>query len=349
MKPFRSLLCAAAILGAPIVPACAAEQPQQQQQQPEPPPPPHQQGHAPATAEFGARIYELPKGARVHDVAPGPPGKIWYTAQRQGALGILDQSTGQVRHIPLGEGSAPHGVIQGPDGAAWITDSGQNAIVRYDPRNGKLNVWKLPEDTGYANLNTGAFDGDGIHWFTGQNGIYGRLDPKTGEMKIFRDPDGRGPYGIAATPSGDVYYVSLAGSHLARIDRKTGAATVIEPPTPKQGARRVWADSKGNLWISEWNSGQLSRYTPATRTWKSWKLPGAEPKAYAVYVDERDIVWVSDFGANATLAFDPRTEKWTTHSGSVPGANVRQILGRPGEIFLPESGADRIMVVRTTP
>jgi hypothetical protein len=26
---------------------------------------------------------------------------------------------------------------------------------------------------------------------------------------------------------------------------------------------------------------------------------------------------------------------------------VRQILGRPGEVFLPESGTDRLMVVHT--
>lgn len=299
------------------------------------------------TAPPNARIFQLPDGARVHDVAPASDGKIWYTAQRQGALGIIDPKTGEIRQVPLGEGSAPHGVIQGPDGAAWITDGGQNAIVRFDPGTEKIDIWKLPEEVGYANLNTGAFDGDGIHWFTGQNGIYGRLDPKTGEMKIFKDPDGRGPYGIAATPSGDVYYVSLAGSHLAQIDRKTGEATIIEPPTPKQGARRVWSDSKGDLWISEWNSGQLSRYSPATRQWKSWKLPGAAPKAYAVYVDERDIVWVTDFGANATLTFDPRTEAWASIAGSGPDANVRQILGRQGEVYLPESGTNRVMVIRT--
>ena len=309
---------------------------------------------APACAEQPAtdlnpnvRIYDLPGEGRVHDVAPAPDGKIWYTGQRQGTLGIIDPVKGEIREIPLGEGSAPHGVIQGPDGAAWITDSGLNAIVRYDPRTEKVDVWKLPHETGYANLNTGTFDGDGVHWFTGQNGIYGRFDPRTGEMKIFKDPDGRGPYGIAATPQGEVYYVSLAGNHLARIDRKTGEATIIEPPTPGQGARRVWSDSKGDLWISEWNSGQLSRYSPASRQWKSWKLPGAAPKAYAVYVDERDMVWVTDFGANATLTFDPRTEQWASIPGSGPGSNVRQILGRKGEVYLPESGTNRVMVVRT--
>lgn len=300
-----------------------------------------------ASPQDKVQVFDVPKGARVHDVAPAPDGTIWYTAQRQGALGILDPKTGETRHVPLGPESAPHGVIQGPDGAAWITDSGQNAIVRYDPETEKVDVWKLPEDTGYANLNTGAFDGDGIHWFTGQNGIYGRLDPKTGEMQVWKDPEGRGPYGIDATPDGEIYYVSLAGSHLGDVDEATGKVTIIEPPTPDQGARRVWADSKGDLWVSEWNSGQLSRYTPATGEWKSWKLPSEKPRAYAVYVDERDVVWVSDFGSNTTFAFDPKSEEWTRYPGSGEGANVRQILGRPGEIYLPESGLDRIMVIRT--
>ncbi|PVE22417.1 lyase [Microvirga sp. KLBC 81] len=292
------------------------------------------------------QVYHLPQGARPHDVAPAPDGKVWYTAQRKGALGILDPQTGNVREVTLGPRSAPHGVIQGPDGAAWITDGGQNAIVRFDPKTEGVKVWRLPEDTGYTNLNTGAFDRNGVHWFTGQNGIYGRLDPKTGDMKVFKDPKGRGPYGIASTPDGEIYYVSLAGSHLAKIDLETGDAKVIEPPTPNQGARRVWSDSQGRLWISEWNSGQLSMHDPRSGEWRAWKLPGGQPRAYAVYVDERNIVWVSDFGGNAIHAFDPKTEAFTTIPKSEEGANVRQILGRPGEVWLPESGADRLVVIR---
>jgi virginiamycin B lyase len=293
------------------------------------------------------RVYDLPRGAHPHDVAPAPDGKVWYTAQGQGALGILDPGTGEVRQITLGDGSKPHGVIQGPDGAAWITDGGLNAIVRFDPDTEKTTVWTLPGDTGYANLNTAAFGVDGKLWFTGQSGIYGRLDPATGEMKIFQAPEGRGPYGITATPDGGVYFVSLAGSYLASIDPRSGEARVIEPPTPEQGARRVWSDSLGRLWISEWNVGQVSRYDPRDRSWATWRLPGDLARAYAVYVDERDIVWLSDFGGNAVHAFDPETEAFKTFPKSQNNADVRQINGRKGEVWLPESGADRLVVIRT--
>ncbi|MBA8904999.1 hypothetical protein [Aminobacter ciceronei] len=142
----------------------------------------------------------------------------------------------------------------------------------------------------HANLNTGAFDGDGVLWFTGQNGIYGRFDPAKGDVKVFQAPEGRGPYGITATPGGDVYFVSLAGSYLARIDRESGEAQVIEPPTSEQGARRVWSDSGGRLWIWEWNSGQVSMHDPQVGSWDAWRVPGDDPRVYAVYVDESDTV-----------------------------------------------------------
>lgn len=300
---------------------------------------------SPETA--GIQEYPVPAGTHPHDVAPAPDGSVWYTAQITGALGKLDPATGETRHIPLGSGSSPHGVIVGPDGAPWITDSGLNAIVRVDPQTEEVKVFALPAESGYANLNTAAFGTDGILWFTGQNGIYGRLDPATGEMQVFWAPRGRGPYGIAVTPDGSIYYASLAGNYVGRIDPETGEASVLEPPTPRQGARRVWSDSQGRIWVSEWNAGQVAVYDPAGDSWQEWKLPGNGPQAYAVYVDDQDRVWLSDFGANTLVRFNPTTETFTTFELPSPGAAVRQILGRPGEIWGAESGVDKIVVIRT--
>ena len=304
-------------------------------------------GMGQAFADLSMKEFKVPSGAWPHDVAPAPDGGVWYTAQRQGALGRLDPATGKVEQIPLGDGSAPHGVIVGPDGAPWITDGGLNAIVRVDPATRKVTRYPLPAGTDNANLNTAAFDGAGVLWFTGQNGIYGRLNHANGNIEVFKAPDGRGPYGITATPGGDIYYASLAGSYIARIDISTGDATVIEPPTADQGARRVWSDSRGRIWVSEWNSGQVSVYDPAGNSWRSWKLPGEDPLTYAVYVDEHDKVWLSDFGGNALVRFDPETERFDVQRHPRPEANVRQILGRPGEVWAPESGTDTLIMVRT--
>jgi virginiamycin B lyase len=291
--------------------------------------------------------YPVPAGSHPHDVAPAPDGTVWYTAQLSGELGRLDPLTGETHHIALGAGSAPHGVIVGPDGAPWITDSGLNAIVRVDPVTEAVDRFPLPANSASANLNTAAFDANGVLWFTGQNGIYGRLDPSSGQVEVFDAPRGRGPYGITTTPDGAVYYASLAGSHIARIDSATNAASVLEPPTPGQGARRVWSDSQGQIWVSEWNAGQVGVYDPAADTWREWRLPGDDPHAYAVYVDEGDAVWLSDFGANALVRFDPARELFDVLPLPSANANVRQILGRPGEVWGAASGVDKLVVVRS--
>lgn len=221
----------------------------------------------------------VPSGSLPHDAFPDADGVVWYTAQPQGKLGRYDPKTRELKEIPLGKGSYPHGVIIGPDGAPWVTDGGLN-----------------------ANLNTATFDGKGRLWFTGQNGYLGRVDPATGKMDLWQTPRGRGPYGICTTPDGNVWFVSLAGSYLGKVEIETGEVTVIEPPTTGQGARRVWSDSRGRLWISEWNA----------------------------------------------VRFDPRTERFDSFALSGPGAAIRQLGGRPGEIWAPESGNDTLVRVRWT-
>jgi virginiamycin B lyase len=137
------------------------------------------------------REYRVPAGSHPHDVAPAPDGTVWYTAQLAGALGRLDPKTGKTTHVPLGDGSAPHGVIVGPDGAPWITDGGLNAIVRVDPQTLEVKQFPLPASSAFANLNTATFDRAGVLWFTGQSGIYGRLEPESGALRVFRARRGR--------------------------------------------------------------------------------------------------------------------------------------------------------------
>jgi virginiamycin B lyase len=318
-----------ALIAILLASGCAADQPEE-------------------TQPSAVQAFDVPEGSRPHDAAPANDGGVWFTGQRGGFLGHLNPSTGAVKQVALGSGSAPHGVIIGPDGAAWVTDGGLNAIVRVDATTHEVHIYRLPAGREGANLNTATFDRDGVLWFTGQAGVYGQLDPRTGSMTVYDAPRGDGPYGIATTPGGEVYYASLAGNYLGRVDTSTGKATVLEPPTPQQGARRVWSDSTGRIWVSEWNAGQLAVFDPASEKWREWRLPGASPQAYAVYVDDQDQVWVSDFGANALVRFDPATETFTPYPLPGPASNVRQILGRPGEVWGAASALDQLVVVRTS-
>ena len=46
-------------------------------------------GHVFGT-DFDTQVYELPHHSYIHDVALALDGEIWYTAQEDGQLGILD-------------------------------------------------------------------------------------------------------------------------------------------------------------------------------------------------------------------------------------------------------------------
>lgn len=295
-------------------------------------------------ADLTIEAFPVPAGSRPHDVAPAADGGVWYTAQGSGELGWLDPATGSTRQIPLGQGSRPHGVIVDEAGTPWITDGGLNSIVSIDPDTDDVTIYPLA-DADAANLNTAVFDEDGLLWFTGQNGVYGSLDPATGETETFQSPKGPGPYGITATPDGRVVFASLAGSYVAEI-LEGGELTIFDPPTSDQGARRVWADSFGAVWVSEWNSGNVSRLDLEAGVWDTWALPG-EAATYAVYVDEADIVWLSDFGSNSIVRFDPETESFNAYPLPHDPGDIRQIHGRPGEVWGAESAADQLVLIRT--
>ena len=97
--------------------------------------------------------------------------------------------------------------------------------------------------------------------------------------------------------------------------------------------------------MAEWEAGQLGRFDPATEDWREWKLPGDGAQAYAVFVDDRDIVWLTDFGANAIGRFDPATETFSSFGLPTDRAEIRQLHGRPGEVWGAESAADKLIVV----
>jgi len=290
--------------------------------------------------------YQVPRGSGPHDVAPATDGTVWYTGQRKGFLGRFDPKAATSVEIPLGPNAMPHGVVVGPDGAAWVTEGGQNAIARVDAQTHAVKLFPLPSEAPYANLNTLTFDRRGTVWFTGQAGFYGRVTLPSGKVEAWKAPRGFGPYGITTTPAGDVWYASLAGDHIAKIDLVSGAASVVEPPRKGVGPRRIWSDSKGLLWLSLWNSGEVARYDPAAQSWKTWQLPNSTRGCYSVYVDDRDKVWLTDFSANAIVRFDPVTENFESFPSTKKNANVRQMLGRPGEAWGAESGTDRLVVVR---
>ena len=187
------------------------------------------------TRTFRVKYFPVPEAQRSRDVTACSDGvTMWFNCQGNGKLGRLDPRDGSYKLIDLGPGSAPHGVIVGPDSAAWVTDGGQNAIVRVD-NDHKVTVVQA------ADQGLRQSQHRGVRQDRASTGSPARAATTAGSIRspatsqVFKSPGGRGSYGMTVTPKGDVWYASLAGNHIAKIDLATGNAKIVEPATPEPG------------------------------------------------------------------------------------------------------------------
>ena len=224
-------------------------------------------------------------------------------------------------------------MIVGPDGAPWVTDGGLNAIVRVDPRT--LAVRALPAARRPARREPQHGDvrprsaGSGSPARAGCTGASTRA--RGGCARSARRA-ASGRTGSRRPATGRSGTPRSPGATSRASTRRPARARVVQPPTAGQGARRIWPDSRGRLWVSEFNAGQARALRPARRAGgASGSCPASDPHPYAVFVDARDTVWLTDFGEDRLLRFDPRDRAASSRSGSRPAqAAVRQLLGREG-------------------
>jgi virginiamycin B lyase len=289
--------------------------------------------------------YPVPAGAGPRDVAPATDGRVWFTAQRQGAVGLLDPLSGATQMIPLGTGASPRTLVVDQDGAAWVADPGQDALVRIDSVELKVRTFPLEGSAAGIGLAGLALDRNGDLWFTGERGYYGRLTTASGRLDTWPAPDGAGPDGITAAPNGEVWYANPKARHIARIDRATGQATPVRVPAESAAPHLIWSDSRGTLWISE-VGGHLSRFDPLGEAWSRWEIPGDQADARALYVDEQQRVWLSDFSSNAILRFNPFSRHFARFPSDQPDARVTRLAGRTGEVWGAESARDRLVMIK---
>jgi virginiamycin B lyase len=106
--------------------------------------------------------------------------------------------------------------------------------------------------------------------------------------------------------------------------------------------RAAWADGRKKNVV-----GKVAVYDPKGGRWREWRLPGERSPALRRLRGRSRPRLLTDFGANAVVHFDPVRERFETFRLRSPGASVRQLLGRPGELWGAESGADRLVVARS--
>jgi virginiamycin B lyase len=109
------------------------------------------------------------------------------------------------------------------------------------------------------------------------------------------------------------------------VDVKTNKVTKFDPPAGVS-PRRLKVDSKGMVWIGDYFGGTLTRFDPATREFKSFKLPGPMPTPYGLEVDLNDNVWYASMYTDVMGKLDPKSGKVTEYPSPYGERGTRDMV-----------------------
>jgi virginiamycin B lyase len=293
------------------------------------------------TVKGEVREWDVPTPQFARDPAPAPDGSMYIAVMHGNKIANFDPATKKFREWDLPEGAKPHGLVVDKQGKVFYTGNGNGTIGKLDPATGKVVEYKAPSG---GSPHTLIQTPDGIVWFTVQNGRIGRLDPATGVITEYKTRGG--PYGLAMSKDGAIWFCQLSGDRLGRLDPKTGTITEIEV---KGGPRRVAANADGSvLWWAFYHSNELVKFDPIEqKIVKTYKLPGgSRGGAYAVTVDGAGFPWVNEISANTVIRFDPATEKMQVIELPTRNTGIRKmIVAADGRLWYMGSHTGKIGVI----
>src|SRR5207249_4661658 len=107
---------------------------------------------------------------------------------------------------------------------------------------------------------------DGSIWYTGMYAnVIGRVDPKTGDIKIVTSPTPRSlPYGMVVSSKGLPFLVEFGAPKVASVDPATSAIKEYALPHEVSRPRRIAITSDDVIWYSDYSRGYLGRLDPKT-------------------------------------------------------------------------------------
>jgi streptogramin lyase len=106
--------------------------------------------------------------------------------------------------------------------------------------------------------------------------------------------------------NGDVWVGLWGAGKLLKIDHKTNAMTVIDPPVPYNGAYMISADHHNKvLWVTLHTVDMIGRYTPDSGEWLLLPLPQAETDVRRIEVDlnNPNRIWWSTTANDARIGY----------------------------------------------
>jgi virginiamycin B lyase len=168
---------------------------------------------------------------------------------------------------------------------------------------------------------------DGTIWWAGMYAsLVGRLDPKTGEMKVWRlDPTAR-PHSIIDDRAGNIWYTGNGNGTVGKLEPNTGKITVY--PMPDSAARDPHTpifNRDGHLWFTLQNSNMLGRLIPSTGEIKLVTMPTERARPYGIKEDSKGDLWIAYNGSNKIARVNPQTWDIREYPTPTPETTIRRL------------------------
>lgn len=297
---------------------------------------------APAVREISLRDAH-PLGS-THELVLGPHGDVWVTQQDQSRL-VRITPQGGVRFFALPPGLGPHGIAFDRHGRMWITLQFVNeiALVNLDGR--ITRTYRIPTAAEPHGL---AIADDGSVWWTGKyGGVIGRLDPRTGRMRVFPLPDRYSQPIYIRQGCGAMYFTELTHSAIGSITTNGRIKEYITPTNPADGGSRPIAVAIRHcqVWFTEERGHRVGVLDPNTGKIIEYRIPRPSDQLAGLAFDRTGTLWlelngqtgvdaVGRVGAHMKVRlFDVPTRDATLH---------RIILGPHGNMWFTELTADTV-------
>jgi virginiamycin B lyase len=281
-------------------------------------------------ASFGEQILGKldPKTAGITEyqvpvLKPGAPTGIlgvrfdqdenpWLGMQFQGGVAKFDRRTEtfQTWRLPA-ELNGPHVQINqvSPerwhlDGKVWLQDAGTYTVLRLDVASGRFEVFEpytIPRPNVYDVIPDSG--NNGYFLVLGREDV-GRIDAKTGAIKIYKTPTAHsGPRRGMMDTQDRLWFGENNGDRIGMFDTRTERFREWPVPTPGAWPYDVTVDRNGDVWTGGEYNDRILRLEPKSGQFVEYLLP-APTNVRRVFVDNRTTpvtFWVgSNHGASIT-------------------------------------------------
>ncbi|OFW39865.1 MAG: hypothetical protein A3F70_04410 [Acidobacteria bacterium RIFCSPLOWO2_12_FULL_67_14] len=236
-------------------------------------------------------------------------GRLYFGMMYQAGVARLDPKTEtfEIFEIPK-EFNRDQAQINMPapqfshvDGKLWTQNNGFAVVHRIDLTTGKSETFKPfgdPKDGENHNIYDIIPDSNNNLYFTDfQHEHIGRIDAKTGDMKLFQAPTrASSPRRGQMDAQGRLWWAGYRANLVGMFDTKTEKFQEWPAPTPWSAPYDVVLDKLGFAWTGSMSTDRVLRLDPRTGEFSEYLLPRTS-NIRRVFVDNRaarPVFWVGN-------------------------------------------------------